>query len=245
MGATQAPVEWISPGLSALFEALSGDRGYSILDLADHAGNSHLEVLGQFSRQIRFAGLAPSPPHGDAFASALPELPPGPCAYDVRAGMGRHGPPGPPRTRTLDGLPGRGHRSTRVAARCRGLVGRRVGPASSSHAHRSRPCVATGRGSPRAAGATAAAQARRVPLQTVRDRPCVHAEGPAARVCGTEALTKPVRRWQWCRAGRQAAETRTPPPGRAWPLRYNAVKVPLKGNLVRAPSGAGPFPDNA
>ena len=27
-------------------------------------------------------------------------------------------------------------------------------------------------------------------------------------------LTKPVRRWQWCRAGRQAAETRTPPPGR-------------------------------
>ena len=64
-----------------------------------------------------------------------------------------------------------------------------------------------------------------------------------ARVCGTEALTKPVRRWQWCRAGRQAAETRTPPPGRAWPLRYNAVKVPLKGNLVRAPSGAGPFPD--
>ena len=58
-----------------------------------------------------------------------------------------------------------------------------------------------------------------------------------ARVCGTEALTKPVRRWQWCRAGRQAAETRTPPPGRAWPLRYNAVKVPLKGNLVRAPAG--------
>ena len=83
MGATQAPVEWISPGLSALFEALSGDRGYSILDLADHAGNSHLEVLGQFSRQIRFAGLAPSPPHGDAFASALLELPPGPCAYDI------------------------------------------------------------------------------------------------------------------------------------------------------------------
>ena len=83
VGATQAPVEWISPGLSALFEALSGDRGYSILDLADHAGNSHLEVLGQFSRQIRFAGLTPSPPHGDAFASALLELPPGPCAYDV------------------------------------------------------------------------------------------------------------------------------------------------------------------
>ena len=61
----------------------AGDRGYSTLDLADHAGNSHLEVLGQFSRQIRFAGLTPSPPHGEAFASALTELPPGPCAYDV------------------------------------------------------------------------------------------------------------------------------------------------------------------
>ena len=134
VGATQAPVEWISPGLSALFEALSGDRGYSILDLADHAGNSHLEVLGQFSRQIRFAGLTPSPPHGDAFASALLELPPGPCAYDVVLAwdvMDRLGPH--ERERLMDCLvevtAPRG-----VAARCRGLVGRRVGPASSSHA---------------------------------------------------------------------------------------------------------------
>ena len=73
--ATRAPVEWTSPGLAALFDALKKDGRRSILDLAD-ASNSHLRVLGRFSRQIRFAGFVPSTPRGDAFAAALTELPP-------------------------------------------------------------------------------------------------------------------------------------------------------------------------
>ena len=81
--ATRALVEWTSPGLAALFDALKKDGRRSILDLG-HASDSHLRVLGRFSRQIRFAGFVPSPPRGDAYAAALTRLPPSPGRpYDV------------------------------------------------------------------------------------------------------------------------------------------------------------------
>lgn len=82
-GETEATVEWTSPGLATLFDALKKEGSRSILDLG-HASNSHLRVLGRFSRTIRFAGLVPSPPRGDAFEAALTGLPPSPRQpYDV------------------------------------------------------------------------------------------------------------------------------------------------------------------
>lgn len=73
--AAAAPVERTSPGLAALFEALARDGRHSILDLG-LAGDRHLRLLSRFARQIRFAGLVPEPPQGDAFVSALRGLPP-------------------------------------------------------------------------------------------------------------------------------------------------------------------------
>lgn len=78
-----APVERASPGLAALFENLHDDGRHSFLDLG-LAGNDHLRVFGRFARQIRFAGLVPGPPTGEALTSAFEELPPNPDRpYDV------------------------------------------------------------------------------------------------------------------------------------------------------------------
>ena len=78
-----APVERSSPGLAALFDALTQDGRHSVLDLG-LAGDRHLGVLSRFARQIRFAGFIPHPPEGDAWTSALEALPPNACRpYDV------------------------------------------------------------------------------------------------------------------------------------------------------------------
>ncbi len=68
-------VERPSPGAAALFDALVPDGRHSILDLG-LAGDLHLRLLSRYSRQIRFAGLIPEPPEGDAWTSALAALPP-------------------------------------------------------------------------------------------------------------------------------------------------------------------------
>lgn len=73
--AAATPVERPSPGAAALFDALVPDGRHSILDLG-LAGDLHLRLLSRYSRQIRFAGLIPEPPEGDAWTSALAALPP-------------------------------------------------------------------------------------------------------------------------------------------------------------------------
>jgi hypothetical protein len=76
-------VERASPGIAALFGALTSDGSHSILDLG-FAGARHLRLLGRFARRIRFAGLVPHPPGGEALRAALHALPPNPKQpYDV------------------------------------------------------------------------------------------------------------------------------------------------------------------
>jgi len=70
-----APVERASPGLSALFDRLKDDGRHSMLDLGV-ASNRHLKLFGRYARQIRFAGLVPWPPRGEALTKALETLPP-------------------------------------------------------------------------------------------------------------------------------------------------------------------------
>lgn len=75
--------ERASPGLAALFGVMKPERGHSILDLGD-ANRRHLDVLSPYARQIRFAGLVPTPPAGDALRVALERLPPNAdYPYDV------------------------------------------------------------------------------------------------------------------------------------------------------------------
>ena len=79
----EAPAERPSPGLGALFEALTPDGGHSILDLG-HAESRRLRLLGRFARRIRFADLVPEVPEGRALEAALERMRPhdtGP--YDV------------------------------------------------------------------------------------------------------------------------------------------------------------------
>jgi hypothetical protein len=76
-------VERASPGLAALFAALSQDGRHSVLDLGSATGRS-LRLLGRFARQIRFMGLIPESSGGDSLVSALRALPPNPDRpYDV------------------------------------------------------------------------------------------------------------------------------------------------------------------
>lgn len=81
--AAPASVERASPALAALFEGLHDDGRHTVLDLG-RAGGRRLRLLGRFARQIRFAGLVPLPPRGDALTAALEALPPNPDRpYDV------------------------------------------------------------------------------------------------------------------------------------------------------------------
>lgn len=80
---TPAPVERSSPGLGALFGLLKEDGRHAILDLGP-ASDRHLRFLGRYARQIRFAGLVPEPPRGEALLSAIGALAPQPGhSYDV------------------------------------------------------------------------------------------------------------------------------------------------------------------
>ena len=77
------PEERTSPGLAALFEALSADGLHSVLDLG-HAGTRHLELLSRYARRIRFAGLIPKSADEEEWTAALRSLPPNPDhPYDV------------------------------------------------------------------------------------------------------------------------------------------------------------------
>jgi len=91
-----AAFERASPGLAALFGVMKPERAHSILDLGE-ASRRHLAVLSPYARQIRFAGLVPTPPAGDALRVALERLPPNAdhpydivLAWDV---LDRLGPP--------------------------------------------------------------------------------------------------------------------------------------------------------
>lgn len=69
--------------MQELFSPLREDGRHVILD-AGAATAGHLGVYRRFARQIRFAGLLPSPPHGAEWTSALMELPGHPDRpYDV------------------------------------------------------------------------------------------------------------------------------------------------------------------
>jgi hypothetical protein len=72
-GDAPASVERTSPGLAALFAGMKADGRHSILDLGD-ANNQQLRILGPYARQIRFVGLVPLPPSGEALAAALAGL---------------------------------------------------------------------------------------------------------------------------------------------------------------------------
>lgn len=77
------PVERSSPALAALFDRLHPDGRHSVLDLGV-ASNRQLRLLGRFARRIRFAGLLPEPPRGEALTGALETLSPPPDhPYDV------------------------------------------------------------------------------------------------------------------------------------------------------------------
>lgn len=81
--APETPVERRSPGLEALFRTLRDDGSHVILDFGP-ATSEHLRFLGRYGRQIRFAGLLPRPPRGDAWWDAVRDLPPNPDRpYDV------------------------------------------------------------------------------------------------------------------------------------------------------------------
>lgn len=78
-----APAERASPGLAALFESLEGGIEHSVLDLGPARGR-HLQVLGRFARQVRFAGLVPRTSRGETWRAALDAVPPNPTApYDT------------------------------------------------------------------------------------------------------------------------------------------------------------------
>lgn len=82
-GAIPAPVERAAPGVGELFAGLRTDRRHAILDLGPAAGRN-LRLYGRFARWIRIADLLTDPPHGDAWAAALEELPPLPQRpYDL------------------------------------------------------------------------------------------------------------------------------------------------------------------
>lgn len=77
------PTARAAPGVAALFEGLPRDGSHTVLDLGPSA-EAHLRVYGPFARQVRFADLLTSPPHGQAWSAALNALPPHPeRPYDV------------------------------------------------------------------------------------------------------------------------------------------------------------------
>jgi hypothetical protein len=78
--------ERASPGLAALFDSVGEGASHSVLDLGPARGR-HLQVLGPFARQVRFAGLVPRSCVGEAWAALLRALPPNlDSPYDVVLG---------------------------------------------------------------------------------------------------------------------------------------------------------------
>lgn len=74
-----------SPGLAALFQSLDAEAEHSILDLG-HASSRQLEILGRYGRWIRFAGLVPKPPQGEALRETLAAIPANDDPYDIVLG---------------------------------------------------------------------------------------------------------------------------------------------------------------
>ena len=77
------PLVRAAPGVAALFDGLRRDGSHAVLDLGP-ATESQLRVFGSFARQVRFADLLTTPPHGEAWSAALRALPPHPHRpYDL------------------------------------------------------------------------------------------------------------------------------------------------------------------
>ncbi len=64
-----------APGVAALFDGMKEDGSHTVLDFGT-AAESHLRLYSGYARQIRFAGLIPTTPHGASFAAALEAMPP-------------------------------------------------------------------------------------------------------------------------------------------------------------------------
>lgn len=71
------PVEGPAPGVAALLEGVSEDRGHAVLDLGP-ASDQNLRIYGRFARWIRFADLLGETwwprPEGSAAGLQLPKL---------------------------------------------------------------------------------------------------------------------------------------------------------------------------
>lgn len=67
-------VEKVAPGITALLDGLSEDRSHSVLDLGP-AASSSLGVYARYARWIRFADLLAEGVFGDAWLTALKEIP--------------------------------------------------------------------------------------------------------------------------------------------------------------------------
>lgn len=81
--ANPAPVVRAAPGIGELFCGLRGDGSHAVLDLGPSEG-IHLRLYRPFARQIRFAGLLPTPPGGSEWSAALRGLlPPPRQLFDV------------------------------------------------------------------------------------------------------------------------------------------------------------------
>jgi len=69
--------------VAAFFAGLREDRSHAVLDFGS-ASEANLRLYGQFARWVRFAELLPDPPHGEAWAEALENLPSAPGQpYDL------------------------------------------------------------------------------------------------------------------------------------------------------------------
>lgn len=81
--ANPAPVVRAAPGIEELFRGLREDGSHAVLDLGPSEG-VHLRLYRRFARQIRFAGLLPTPPGGSEWSAALRGLlPPPRQLFDV------------------------------------------------------------------------------------------------------------------------------------------------------------------
>jgi hypothetical protein len=65
-----------APGIAALFDGVTEDRTHAVLDVGG-AGGAHFRLYSRFARQVRFAELVPTPPHGSDWSAALRRLAPG------------------------------------------------------------------------------------------------------------------------------------------------------------------------
>jgi len=82
-GLITGPRERRSPALAMLFGALTEDGRHSVLDLGPAYG-AHLQLLGAFATQVRFADLLRRAARGSEWAVALAGLAPNPARpYDV------------------------------------------------------------------------------------------------------------------------------------------------------------------